>query len=132
MRLPGNRTTLVFACILFLANTACTTIRPIYGDQQAPFASQIEPGDRVRLTFINDRVKEIRVTEVDEAGIKGTTHKASTTQRKGALVDAEWKDIYSVEGVRISALKTAGAAVGVVVAIPLLVLGAVMAGAGAY
>ena len=46
---------------------------------------------------------------------------------------ADWQDIYTVETVKISAIKTAGAAVGVVVAIPFLAVGALFAGAaGGY
>ena len=111
-------------------NTACTTIKPVYNNPQASIASQLKPGDRVRITLINDRVKEINVTEVDETGIKGTVHKASTTQRKGATVDEEWADVFSIETVKISPIKTAGAAVGIVAAIPFLALGLVFMGAG--
>jgi len=126
----NSRIILVIACFVCLMNTACTTIKPVYNNPQASIASQLKPGDRVRITLINDRVKEINVTEVDETGIKGTVHKASTTQRKGAAVDEEWADVFSIETVKISPIKTAGAAVGVVAAIPFLALGLVFMGAG--
>ena len=126
----NSKITLVIACFVCLMNTACTTIKPVYSDPQATIASQLKPGDRVRVTLINDRVKEINVTEVDETSIKGTVHKASTTQRKGAIVEEEWADVFSVETVKISPVKTAGAAVGVVVAIPFVALGLVFMGAG--
>ncbi len=122
--------TLVIAIFLCTMNAACTTIKPVYDDPQASIAAQLNPGDRVRITLINDRVKEVVITEVNETGIKGTTHKASTTQRKGAVVEEEWADIFSVETVKISPIKTAGAAVGVVAAIPFLALGLVFMGAG--
>ena len=54
------------------------------------------------------------------------------TQRKGAAVDEEWADVFSVETVKISPVKTAGAAVGIVAAIPFLALGVMFAGAGGY
>jgi len=130
MNRTNKNITLVIACLVCLMNTACTTIKPVYSDPQATIASQLSPGDRVRITLINDRVREVDVTEVDVAGIKGTIHKASTTQRKGAIFEEEWADIFSVETVKISPIKTAGAAVGVVAAIPFLALGLVFMGAG--
>jgi hypothetical protein len=128
----NTKLTIIFACLICLLNTACTTIKPVYDDPQASIASQLKPGDRVRLTLINDRVKEVNITEIDEAGIKGTIHKNSTIQRKGAIVDEEWADVFSVETVKISPIKTAGAAVGVVAAIPFVALGLVFMGAGGY
>ena len=130
MNQTSRRITVVVASLFCMMNTACTTIKPVYGDAQASIASQLEPGDRVRITLINDRSKEINITAVDEAGIKGTIHKASTTQRKGAIVEEEWADVFSVETVKISPVKTAGAAVGIVAAMPFIALGAVFMGAG--
>jgi len=128
---PTNRRiAILFASLICMTTTACTTIKPVYEGPQASFASQLKPGDRVRITLINDRTKEINITEVDEAGIKGVIHKASTTQRKGVIAEEEWADIFSVETVKISPIKTAGAAVGIVAAIPFLALGAMFMGAG--
>jgi len=121
---------ILMACLIGSMNTACTTIKPVYGGPGASIASQLKPGDRVRITLVNDRVKEINITEVDQTGIKGTIHKNSTTQRKGAIVEEEWADIFSVEAVKISPVKTAGAAVGIVAAVPFLALGLVFMGAG--
>jgi hypothetical protein len=118
------------AGLICTMNAACTTIKPVYNSPQATIASQLTPGDRVRITLINDRTKEINITEVDASGIKGVIHKASATQRKGAIVEEEWVDIFSVETVKISPIKTAGAAVGIVAAIPFIALGAVFMGAG--
>ena len=126
----SRKSALVIASLFCMMNTACTTIKPVYGDPQASIASQLAPGDRVRITLINDRSKEITVTAVDASGIKGTIYKASTTQRKGAVVEEDWADVFSVETVKISPIKTAGAAVGIVAAIPFLALGAVFMGAG--
>ena len=125
-----RRFAIVIGGIFVMTNAACTTIKPVYDTEQTPFAAQIEPDDRVRLTYLDGRVTEIRVTEVSDTEIKGGLHKASTRQPKGAEVVADWRDIHSIEDVKISPLKTAGAVVGVVVALPFLALGAVMAGAG--
>jgi hypothetical protein len=126
----SRRTAVVIAALICMMNTACTTIKPVYDNPQASIASQLAPGDRVRITLINDRIKDVNITEVDTSGIKGTIHKASMTQRKGAIVEEEWADVFSVETVKISPIKTAGAAVGIVAAMPFLALGAVFMGAG--
>ena len=129
---PISKTTsILIVALACLTMTACTTTKPVYNDRQATIASQLKPGDRVRITLINDRIKEIVITEVNEAEIKGTIHADSPTQRKGSIVVEEWADIFSVETVEISPLKTAGAAVGVAVAVPLVALGFVFLGAGA-
>jgi hypothetical protein len=114
---------------LFLLSAACTTIKPVYNHDEEPFASQVKVGDRVRLTYLDGRIQEINITEVSETEIKGTIHKNTRTQPRGKEVVADWQDIYVVETVKISAIKTAGAAVGVVVAIPFLALGALLMGA---
>ena len=116
---------------LFLLSAACTTIKPVYNIDEEPFASQVKAGDRVRLTYLDGRIQEIHITELSETEIKGTIHKNTLTHPKGKEVVADWQDVYAVETVKISAIKTAGAAVGVVVAIPFLALGALFMGAGA-
>lgn len=114
---------------LFVLSAACTTIKPVYNLDEEPFAGQVKAGDRVRLTYLDGGIQEIRITEVSETEIRGTIHKNTQTHPKGKEVVADWQDIYAVETVKISAIKTAGAAVGVVVAIPFLVLGALFMGA---
>jgi hypothetical protein len=126
-------TTTLMMSGLFLLSTACTTIKPVYDLDDQSIASQVKAGDRVRLTYLDGRSKEINITEVTATEIKGTIHKNTGTQPRGAKVVADWQDIYTVETVKISAIKTAGAAVGVVVAIPFLAVGALFAGAaGGY
>jgi hypothetical protein len=120
----------IMAGIAIMTNAACTTIKPVYDTAQTPFAAQIEPEDRIRLTYLDGRVTEIRVTEVTDKEIKGGLHKASKRQPRGAEVIADWRDVDTIENVKISPLKTAGAAVGIIIAMPFLALGAVMAGAG--
>ena len=114
---------------LFLLSAACTTIKPVYDLDEEPFSSQVKAGDRVRLTYLDGRTQEIRVTEVSKTEIKGTIHKNTQTQPRGKEVVADWRDVYTVETVKISAIKTAGATVGVIVAIPFLALGALFMGA---
>lgn len=125
-----KKTSNLLLCGLFVMSAACTTIKPVYNVDQDSFASQLEPGDRVRLSYLDGRVREIDVTEVNETEIKGTIHKNTQTEPKGRAVVADWQDIHAVETVRISAIKTVGAGIGVIVAIPFLALGALMAGAG--
>jgi len=124
-----RKTIILMMSGLFLMNAACTTIKPVYDLEDKSFASQVKAGDRVRLTYLSGRIEEINITEVSETEVKGTIHKNTRSRPRGLEVVADWRDIYTVETVKISALKTAGAAVGVVVAIPFLALGALMAGA---
>jgi len=124
-----RKTTILMISGLFLLSTACTTIKPVYDLDDEPIASQVKVGDRVLLTYLDGRSKEINITEVTATEIKGTIHKNTRTQPKGAEVVADWQDVYTVETVKISAIKTAGAAVGVIVAIPFLAVGALFAGA---
>jgi hypothetical protein len=130
MKQTSRTTAILIASLICMLTTACTTIKPVYDNPQASIASQLKPGDRVRITLINDRAKEIDITEVDETGIKGLIHKSSSTQQKGAIVEQEWPDIFSVETVKISPIKTVGAAVGIVAALPFVALGAMFMGAG--
>jgi hypothetical protein len=130
MNQTSRTTAILIASLICMLTTACTTIKPVYDNPQASIASQLKPGDRVRITLINDRAKEIDITEVDETGIKGLIYKSSSTQQKGAIVEQEWPDIFSVETVKISPIKTAGAAVGIVAALPFVALGAIFMGAG--
>lgn len=107
--------------VVLLANSACTTTRPIDVDASSSYAQTVEVGDRVRLLYLDERVKEIRVLEVNDQEITGKLE-------SGGVVIADWRDIYAVESVEISPLKTAGAALGIAIAIPVLVVLAVMSG----
>jgi hypothetical protein len=124
-----RKTLILMTSGLFLLTAACTTIKPVYDLDEEPFARQVKVGDRIRLTFLDGRTQEINITEVSKTEIKGTIHKNTQTQPRGKEVVADWQDVYAVETVKISAIKTVGAAVGVVVAIPLLALGALFMGA---
>lgn len=123
-----KKTTILIASVLLLLNTACTTNKPIYDTADATYSSQVKAGDRVRLTYFGGQVQEIRVTEVTEVEIKGTYYKNTLHHPKGAELTADWQDVQAVERVKISALKTTGAAVGVVVAIPFIALGLLLTG----
>ena len=46
----ATKTSTIIIAVLMLANTACTTIRPVYDVGETSYASQINVGDRVRLT----------------------------------------------------------------------------------
>ncbi len=107
--------------VVLLANSACTTTRPIDVDASSSYAQTVEVGDRVRLLYLDERVKEIRVLEINDQEITGKLE-------SGGVVIADWRDIYAVESVEISPLKTAGAALGIAIAIPVLVVLAVMSG----
>jgi hypothetical protein len=107
----ANKGLTLFIVAVFLLNSACTTIKPIDVDEQSSYAQHIVVDDKVRLLYLDGRVKEIKVTEINEQEITG---KLET----GGVVIADWRDIYEAERVTISPLKTAGAALGIAIAIP--------------
>ena len=125
-----KKTSILIVAGLLLMTSACTTIKPVYNIDEDSYASKVNVGDRIRLTYLDGQTREIEVTEVSETEIRGTLCDNGPLQPKGELVIADWEDIHAVETVKISAIKTAGAAVGVVVAIPFLAIGAILAGAG--
>ena len=118
---PLRKIDVVALCALFFLNAGCTTVKPIDIDERSTYAQHIEPGDKVRLLYLDERVREIRVVEVNDREITGKLE-------SGGMVIADWRDIYAAERVQISSIKTAGAAFGIVVAIPVLALMAVMSG----
>jgi len=123
-----SKTMSVMISLLLLLNTACTTVKPVYDVGAESYASQLEPGDRVKLTYLHGLVREIDVTAVNEREIRGTVHKNTLREPKGLEIVADWRDIDTVETVKVSALKTTGAAVGILVAIPIFAAGVLVAG----
>ena len=119
--MPANATLMATLIAALVMNTACTTTRAIDLDEQATYADRVQVGDKVRLLYLDERVREIRVTEVNGQEITGKLD-------NGGVVIAEWADIYEVEQVRISPLKTAGAALGIAVAIPVVAVLALASG----
>jgi hypothetical protein len=122
-----QRTAIVLTSALFLLTSACTTIKPVYETPEQSFETQIEIGEKVRITYIDDITRDIFVTEVTAKEIKGTLAKSNKVLPKGAEVVADWKDVYAVETVKISAIKTVGAGLGIIIAIPLIAVGGVFA-----
>lgn len=126
----GNKAITTMASVLILFCTACTTTKPVYDVGPESYASQLKAGDRVRLSYLNGMVREIDTTEVSETEIKGTIHNNTLLEPKGMAIVADWRDIHAVETVKISALKTTGATVGAIVAIPIMAVGALLYGMG--
>ena len=85
-------------------------------------------GDTVRLSYLNEQVREIRVTDVNEQRISGTLTASTAALPRGTEITTNWDEIYAVQSVKFSPLKTAGAAAVVVVAVPLLAVGLMVAG----
>ena len=74
----------------------------------------------------------MNVTNCTHTELTGTIHEGGLKRTTGRGIVVDWRDVHVAERVKISALKTAGAAVGIVAAIPFLALGVMMAGAGSY
>ena len=132
MNRTGRKIVILMTSVLFLLNAACTTIRIIDNGEETTYSEQIEVGDKVRLIYLDGRVKDIRVTAVSETEISGTPHDSRFKRAIGPGIDADWEDVYQAERVNTSVLKTAGAVLGVAIAIPVIVVGAVLlCGSGA-
>ncbi len=132
MNRTGRKIVILISSVLFLLNAACTTIRIIDNGEETTYSEQIEVGDKVRLIYLDGRVKDIRVTAVSETEISGTPHDSRFKRAIGPGIDADWEDVYQAERVNTSVLKTAGAVLGVAIAIPVIVVGAVLlCGSGA-
>jgi len=122
-----QRTTIVLTSALFLLTGACTTVKPIYETSGQSFETQIDVGEKVRITYLDEASRDILVTEVSAAEIKGTLAKASKVQPRGTMIIADWRDVYAIESVKVSPIKTVGAGLGIIVAIPILAVGGVLA-----
>jgi hypothetical protein len=128
-----QKTTIFITAILMVMSAGCTTIKPVYDDEAGTYSEQIKLGGRVRLTYLTGAVNEILVTEVNQTAIMGTQYKNNKVRRKGSAIVAEWADIESAETVKISAIKTAGAGLGIIVALPIIaVAGVIGVAAGGY
>jgi hypothetical protein len=123
---------ILLSSTLFLLNAGCTSIKTIDTAEETTYSQQIEVGERIRLTYLDGRVQDIHVTNINATEISGTIHQGGLKRTTGRGVVVDWRDVHLAERVKISALKTAGAAVGIVAAIPFLAVGVMMAGAGSY
>ena len=128
MQRPMEFATRLLTALLALSIVACTTVKPIDSNGAEPQSLKIRAGDTVRLSYLNEQIRELRVTDVNEQQISGTLTESTTALPRGAEITANWDEIYAVQGVRFSPLKTAGAAAVVVVAVPLLAVGLMVAG----
>lgn len=111
-----RNTVVIISSALMLLNTACTTLKPLPVDENKSYAEQVRVGDRVRLLFLNEEAREIRVRAVNETQITGELIES------GAIIVISWEDIYAVERVVVAPVKTAAAGVGLAVVIPLVLL----------
>ena len=109
--------------VSLLGAGACTNTRPIEPTEEETYSYNLEPGDKIRLMFLDESVHEITVTEFSEDGVTGK-------RDNGSILEAQWADVYSVEQVTFAPMKTAGATLGVIVAIPIVAAGALLYGFG--
>jgi hypothetical protein len=108
-----------------IALAGCTSIRPI-DHEKVDLAKVLEAGDRVIAYEKQGRVVDMTLTRIDN-GILFGSHTASGLQAVQVNID----DIEKIEAEKISGLKTTGAVLGGLVAIPVVAAGAVIVGAGA-
>ena len=132
MNRTGRKIVILISSAMFLLNAACTTVKTIDDSEEKTYSEQIDVGDKIRLIYLDGRVRDIRVTAISETEISGTPHDSKFKRAIGPGIVAEWTDVYLAETVKVSVLKTAGATLGLVIVIPALVVGAVLlCGSGA-
>jgi hypothetical protein len=59
------------ACICVIAGTGCTSYRVVAVAPSSVTSRAVEPGDRVRVTHVDKRSSEFKVTRVTGAGLEG-------------------------------------------------------------
>jgi hypothetical protein len=119
MNNASNRLQIITIIIALITGSACTNIRGIEPDTNERYSYNIEAGDKLRVTYLDETVVESTVTAVLEDGFRGTLKDRSP-------VEIAWADVYRVERVTFAPLKTVGATLGVIVAIPVIAAGALV------
>ena len=93
--------------LALIANTGCTSLQTIQGTEAAVVEHGLKVGDKVRLYRSGHGPEDVRILKLSESEL-------TATRKDGTVIVVEWRDIYKLEVVKISTIKTAGAGVGIV------------------
>jgi len=114
------RHTLLFVMsVAMVGTTACTSMETIHASEGALTEMKIRPGDKLTLHYTNGAAERIRLTGFDEQEISGIAD-------DGRSVAANYEQVISIDHKEVEALKTAGAAVGVVALGAIVIAGAAL------
>lgn len=100
--------------------TGCTSMQTVHGSPEAVAAMKIRTGDKVTLNYVSGHSEKVKLTALGSDSLTGMTE-------DGRTIEVAYDDLLSLEHKEVEVLKTAGAAVGVVV-VGAAVLGAVAVG----
>jgi hypothetical protein len=115
------KSTLVMLLVVSLALTGCISTRVIVPGADPTLArTVIHVGDRATVLLKTGKVRTLEVSAVDDQTITGREGKGSAA----AIVQITLADVQSVEYRRVSGLRTAGLAAGVVVGLAASLVGA--------
>ena len=107
---------LVTLCFAMIGNAGCTTMHHVNGSPEALAEKKIKVGDKVTVHYTSGHSETLKLTEIGEDSLSGIAD-------DGRSVEIDYDNLLSLDHKEVNVLKTAGAAVGVVV------LGAVLVGA---
>lgn len=119
MNTATSKLPIAIIIIALTGSSACSNIRRVEPDDGEKYSYSVEAGDKLRVTFLDETIVEAKVAEVFEDGFRGQL-------RDGTPIEAAWADIYKVERVTFAPIKTVGATLGVIVAIPVIAAGALV------
>ena len=98
---------LIVMSVAMVGTTACTSMETIHASEDALTEMKIRPGDKLTLHYTNGAAERIKLTSFNEQEISGIAD-------DGRSVAANYEQVISIDHKEVEALKTAGAAVGVV------------------
>ena len=118
------KSTLVVLLSLCLLLAGCTTTRTIALTSAAGgVAPDVAAGDTVVLTLKSGEVRRMKVESVNATTLTGRNLDAA---RKGTITQLALTDVQSMQVRKVSGWRTGGLAVGVVVAVAVAVVGALI------
>ena len=115
----GLRCSLLIVSVLLMGG--CTSMQKVSAER-APWAEAIHPGDSLIVYVVTGEIMPITVSEVSPSSLKGYS--------EGKSFEWEWNELVKVEREQVDVLATAGATVGVVVLVPVVVTLCLLGGCG--
>ncbi len=108
MKTMTRKIAVITLSLALIANTGCTSFQTIEATEAAVVEHNLKVGDKVRLHRFGHRTEDVRILKLSESEL-------TATRKDGTVIVVDWRDIRTLEVVKISAVKTAGAGVGIVV-----------------
>ncbi len=94
--------------LALIGNAGCTSLQTIEATEAAVVEHNLKVGDKVRLRRVGHRTEDVHILKLSESEL-------TATRKDGTVIVVEWREILTLEVVKISPVKTAAAGVGLVV-----------------